>query len=150
MVRTTTRGQSVYPDIAPFISIYCCQVEMRWCLVVQRHLCFQRKRGYNSTTNRALKIYRSCIEYTRLPRDHFRPMIFLEVCQKQDMAKQFQRRRFFRNHPIRNRNCMWWPCLLIDRDKMSNFHRGHSVDASYQVSVVAMFVNRSGRNEQSS
>ena len=80
MVRTTTRGQSVYPDIAPSISIYCCQVEMRRCLVVQRHLCFQRKRGDNSTTNRALKIYRSCIEYTRLPRDHFRPMIFLEVC----------------------------------------------------------------------
>jgi hypothetical protein len=66
------------------------------------------------------------------------------------MAKQFQRRRFFRNRPIRNKNCMWWPCLLTDRDEMSNFHRGHSIDASYQVSVVAMFVNRSGPNEQSS
>jgi hypothetical protein len=64
------------------------------------------------------------------------------------MAKQFQRRRFFRNQPIRNKNCMWWPCLLTDRDKMSNLHRGHSIDASYQVSVVAMFANRSGRNEQ--
>ena len=42
------------------------------------------------------------------------------------------------------------PCLLTDRDKMSNLHRGHSIDASYQVSVVAMFANRSGRNEQSS
>jgi hypothetical protein len=40
--------------------------------------------------------------------------------------------------------------LLTDRDEMSNLHRGHSIDASYQVSVVAMFVNRSGRNEQSS
>ncbi len=66
------------------------------------------------------------------------------------MAKQFQRRRFFRNRPIRNKNCMWWPCLLTDRDEMSNLHRGHSIDASYQVSVVAMFANRSGRNEQSS
>ena len=68
------------------------------------------------------------------------------------MAKQFQGRRFFRNRPIRNKNCMWWPCLLTDRDEMSNLHRGHSIDASYmyQVSVVAMFVNRSGRNEQSS
>ena len=45
---------------------------------------------------------------------------------------------------------MWWPCLLTDRDEMSNLHRGHSIDASYQVSVVAMFANRSGRNEQSS
>jgi hypothetical protein len=66
------------------------------------------------------------------------------------MAKQFQRRRFFRNWPIRNKNCMWWPCLLTDRDEMSNLHRWHSIDASYQVSVVAIFVNRWGRNEQSS
>ena len=44
---------------------------------------------------------------------------------------------------------MWWPCLLTDRDEMS-LHRGHSIDDSYQVSVVAMFINRSGRNEQSS
>ena len=66
------------------------------------------------------------------------------------MAKQFQRRRFFRNQPIRNKNCLWWPCLLTDRDEMSNPNRGHSMDASYQVSVVAMFVNWSGQNEQSS
>ena len=65
------------------------------------------------------------------------------------MAKQFQRRRFLRNRPIRNKNCMWWPCLLTDRDEMSNLHRGHSIDTSYQVSVVAMFVNRPVRNEQS-
>jgi hypothetical protein len=50
------------------------------------------------------------------------------------MVKQFQRRNFFRNRPIRNKNCMGWPCLLIDRDEMSNVHRGHSIDASYQVS----------------
>ena len=66
------------------------------------------------------------------------------------MAKQFQRRRCFRNRPIRNKNCMWWPCLLTDPDEMSNLHKGHSRDASYQVSVVVMFVNRSGGNEQSS
>ena len=32
------------------------------------------------------------------------------------LAKQFQRRRMFRNQPIRNRNCLQWPCLLTDRD----------------------------------
>jgi hypothetical protein len=63
------------------------------------------------------------------------------------MAKQFQRRQIFRNRPIRNKTCMWWPCLLTDRDEMSNLHRGHSIDDSYQVLVVAMFANRSGRNE---
>jgi hypothetical protein len=31
--------------------------------------------------------------------------------------------------------------LLTDRDEMSNFNREHSIDDSYQVLVVAMFVN---------
>ena len=42
---------------------------------------------------------------------------------------------FFRNQPIRNKNCLWWPCLLTNRDKMSNLYRGPSIDDSYQVSV---------------
>jgi hypothetical protein len=46
------------------------------------------------------------------------------------LAKQFQRRRFFRNQPIRNKNCLWWPCLLTDRDEMSKFYREPSKDAS--------------------
>ena len=91
------------------------------------------------------------------------------------LAKWFQRRRFFRNQPIRNKNCLWRPCLLMNQDKMSksNLYREHSIDASYQVSVhlakrfqrriyfqklnnykqelpvAAIFVNGSGRNEQS-
>ena len=51
------------------------------------------------------------------------------------LAKQFQRRRFFINQPIRNKNCLWGPCLLTDRDEMCNLYRGPSIDASYQVSV---------------
>jgi hypothetical protein len=51
------------------------------------------------------------------------------------LAKRFQKRRFFRNQPIRNKNWLWWPCLLMDQDKMSNLYRGPSKDASYQVSV---------------
>ena len=43
--------------------------------------------------------------------------------------------KIFKNRPIRNKNCLWRPCLLIDRDKMSNLERGPSIDASYQVSV---------------
>ena len=41
----------------------------------------------------------------------------------------------FRNRPTRNKNCLWWPCLLTDQDEMSNLYRGPSTDASYQVSV---------------
>jgi hypothetical protein len=38
------------------------------------------------------------------------------------------------NRPINNTNCLCWPCLLMDRDKMSNLYRGPSIGASYQVS----------------
>jgi hypothetical protein len=51
------------------------------------------------------------------------------------LAKRFQRKRFFRNRPIRKKNCLWWPCLLTDQNKISKLYRGPSIDASYQVSV---------------
>jgi hypothetical protein len=35
---------------------------------------------------------------------------------------------------IRNKNGLWWPCLLMDQDRMNNLNRGPSIDASYQVS----------------
>ena len=49
------------------------------------------------------------------------------------LAKRFQGKRFFRNQPIRNKNCLWRTCLLMDRDEMSNLYRGPAIDASYQV-----------------
>ena len=79
----------------------------------------------------------------------------------------------FENLPIRNKNRLWRPCLLTGREQMRNLYREPSKDASYQVSihlakrfqrrrcfqkstnqkqewpVAAMFVNGSGRNEQS-
>jgi hypothetical protein len=51
------------------------------------------------------------------------------------LAKRFQRRQYFRNQPIRNKNCLWWPFLLTDRNEMSNLYKGPSKDASYQVSI---------------
>jgi hypothetical protein len=72
------------------------------------------------------------------------------------LAKRFQRRRFFfRNQPIRNKNCLWWPCLLTDRDEKSNLYSGTFIDASNLVSVhLAMlfqrrrfFLNRPIRNK---
>jgi hypothetical protein len=73
------------------------------------------------------------------------------------LAKWFQRRRFleidqsevvseekiFRNQPIRNKNGLWWPCLLTNRDEMSNLYRGPSIDAFYRISVhLAMWFQR--------
>jgi hypothetical protein len=45
----------------------------------------------------------------------------------------FRGEDFFRNQPIRNKNCLWRPCLLTDRDEMNQHYRVHSIDASYQV-----------------
>jgi hypothetical protein len=66
--------------------------------------------------------------YRRLPIDDTYPVLV-------HLAKRFQRRRFFRNQPIRNKNCLWQPCLLTDRYEMSHLYRGPSKDASYQVTV---------------
>ena len=40
-----------------------------------------------------------------------------------------------KNWPIRNKNCLWQPCLLMDRDEISKLYRGPSIDDSNQVSV---------------
>ena len=52
---------------------------MRRRIVVQCRHCFEGKGGDNSTTNHVLRIYLQC---TQFPRDHSKPMIFLEVCKK--------------------------------------------------------------------
>jgi hypothetical protein len=52
------------------------------------------------------------------------------------LAKQFQGRRSLEiNQPETRINCLWQPCLLTNRDEMSNLYRGSSIDVSYQVSV---------------
>jgi len=43
--------------------------------------------------------------------------------------------KIFKNRPIRNKNCLWRPCLLTDRNEMSNRNRWLSINASYQVPV---------------
>jgi len=43
--------------------------------------------------------------------------------------------KIFRNRPIRKKNFLWRPYLLMDRDEMSTLNRGPPIDASYQVSV---------------
>ena len=65
------------------------------------------------------------------------------------LVKWFQRRRFFRNRPIRNKNCLWRPSLLTNRDEMSNLYRGPSIHAFYQISVHSgkRFQRRLFRNQ---
>ena len=37
--------------------------------------------------------------------------------------------------PTRNKNCLWWPCLLTDWDEISNLYKEPSIGASYPVSI---------------
>ena len=39
-------------------------------------------------------------------------------------------KKIFRNRPIRNKYCQWWPCLLMDQDEISNLYRGPAIAAS--------------------
>jgi hypothetical protein len=55
-----------------------------------------------------------------------------------------------KNRPIRNKNCLWRPCLLMVRDEISNFDRGPSIDASYQVSVLKCESNKTHNRLSSS
>ena len=64
-----------------------------------------------------------------------RPSIDASYQDSFHLAMQFQRRRIFKNWSIRNKNCLWRPCLLTDRDEMCNIYREPSIDSSYQVSV---------------
>ena len=50
-------------------------------------------------------------------------------------GKAISQEKIFINRPIRNKNCLWQPYLLMDRDERSNLYRRHPIDASYQVSV---------------
>ena len=50
-------------------------------------------------------------------------------------GKAVSKEKILKNRPIRNKHCLWQPCLLMDRYKMSNLQRGPSIDASYQVSL---------------
>jgi hypothetical protein len=55
---------------------------------------------------------------------------------------RFQR-RVLEIDPIRNKNRLWWQCLLMDRDRMGNLYRGPSIVASYQVLVhLSMWFQR--------
>ena len=51
------------------------------------------------------------------------------------LTKVVSEEKIFKNQPIKNKNCLWQPCLLMDRDEKCYLYRWSSIDASYQVSV---------------
>ena len=99
---------------------------------------FQRRRFLKNRPIRNKNcLWRPCLLMDRneMSKSYRGPSIDASYQVSIHLAKRFQRRRFLKNRPIRNKNCLWRPCLLMDRDEISNIYRGPSIDASYQVSV---------------
>ena len=63
------------------------------------------------------------------------PSIYASYQVSVHLAMQCQRRRFCLKQPIRNKNCLWWPCLFTDQDEMNILYRELYIFASYQISV---------------
>jgi hypothetical protein len=62
--------------------------------------------------------------------------------------KRLQRRLFFRNRPIRNKNLLWRPCLLTDRDEMKNLYRVPYIDASVVYVWIQIIICGGSRGSQ--
>ena len=109
---------------------------------------FQRKSCFRNRTIRNNNcLWRPCLftDQNGMSNSHRGPSIDASYQVSVYLAKLCQSRRFFRNWPIRNKNRLWWPYLLMDWDRMSNLNRGPSIDSSYmyQVSVhLAMCFQR--------
>ena len=83
------------------------------------------------------------------------------------LANRFQRKRSFRNRPIRNKNCLWRPCVNGSGQHEQSLQmlttkfqfiwprgfRGKDLEKSsnqkQELPVAAMFVDESGQDEQS-
>ena len=98
---------------------------------------FQRRLFRNRPIRKKNCLWRLCLltDRDKMSNLYRGPYIDASYHVSFHLAKRLQRRRIFRNRPIRNKNFMWRPCLLTNRDDMSNLYRVPSIDASYQVSV---------------
>jgi len=99
---------------------------------------FQRRRF---SRNRPIRnnnfLWRPCLLTDRdeMKNIYRGPYIHASYQDSVHLAMQFQRRIFFRNRPIRNKNCLLRLCLSTDRDEMKNLYRGPYIHAPYQDSV---------------
>ena len=49
------------------------------------------------------------------------------------LPSSFRGEDFFKQQPIRNKNCPWHPYLLVERNEMEKLYRGPYIDAYCQV-----------------
>jgi hypothetical protein len=87
---------------------------------------FQRGLSRNRSTRNKKCLWRPCVlaDQDKMSNLYRGPSIDASYQIFVHLGKWFQRRRLFRNRPIRNKNCLWRRCLLTDQDEMSNHYRG--------------------------
>ena len=73
--------------------------------------------------------------HSALRKLYFEPSIYAPYQIAVHLTTRFQRGRFLRNRPIRNKTCLWWPCFSTNCSELSNLYRGPPIYASYQVSI---------------
>jgi hypothetical protein len=64
----------------------------------------------------AILVFDWLISKKSSPLKPLRPSIHAFYQISVHLGKRFQRRIFFRHQPIRNKNGLWQPCLLTDRN----------------------------------
>jgi hypothetical protein len=94
----------------------------------KRGKCFRNRPISNNNC-----LWRACLLTDRgeIGNLYRRPAINASYQVSLPLSNNFQRRRFFRNQPISDTNCLWWPCLLTDRDEISNLYGVPFIDATY-------------------
>ena len=99
---------------------------------------FQMKKLFQKSTNQKQELPMTDMFVNGSKRNEQFPQQIFHRCflpRFGPFGQAVSEQKILRNRPIRNKNCLWRPCLLINRDKMSNLYRETSIDASYQVSV---------------
>ena len=87
---------------------------------------FQRRISKNQPIRNKSRLWQPCLLMDQYERSNLYKGPSLDASYQVSihLAKRFQRRGLFRNQPIRNKNGLWRPCLLTDRDEMSNLYKG--------------------------